>query len=379
MKRVWIGIVTVALSGALFSNALAHKPSDSYLNFKLIDKTITGRWDIAIRDLDFAVGLDANDDGAIIWGELKAQQQAVTSYALSRLTLKNDGVACMSSSTDYLVNDRTDGAYVSLGLEATCAAAPTKLEVGYTLFADIDPQHRGLLGLTSETGTQTAILGPENAAPTLEVANPNPVAQFAEFVRQGVLHIWEGIDHILFLLALLFPSVLRREGGRWVPVLNLREAFFSVLKIVTAFTLAHSVTLTLASLEVISLPSRLVESVIAASVVLAALNNVFPVVQERRRWLVAFGFGLIHGFGFASVLADLGLPKDALVRSLVGFNIGVELGQLAIVVAFLPLAFLARQTVFYKRFTIAAGSLAVAAVAAIWMAERLFDFKVLPI
>jgi hypothetical protein len=119
--------------------------------------------------------------------------------------------------------------------------------------------------------------------------------------------------------------------------------------------------------------------VIAASVVLAALNNVFPVVQERRRWLVAFGFGLIHGFGFASVLADLGLPKDALVRSLVGFNIGVELGQLAIVLAFLPLAFVVRQTVFYKRFTIAAGSLMVATIAAIWMAERVFDFKVLPI
>jgi hypothetical protein len=379
MKRVWIGVVTVALSSALFTNALAHKPSDSYLGFTLNGQSITGRWDIAIRDLDFAVGLDTNDDGLITWGELKTHQQAVTSYALSRLTLKNDGVTCTPSSTDYLVNDHTDGRYVSLGLEAVCATTPTQLEVGYALFADIDPQHRGLLNLTSETGTQTAVLGPDNAAPVLEVARPNPLAQFVEFVRQGVLHIWEGIDHILFLLALLFPSVLRRDQGRWVPVLNLREAFFSVLKIVTAFTLAHSVTLTLASLEVISLPSRLVESVIAASVVLAALNNVFPVVQERRRWLVAFGFGLIHGFGFASVLADLGLPKDALVRSLVGFNVGVELGQLAIVLAFLPLAFVVRQTVFYKRFTIAAGSLMVATIAAIWMAERVFDFKVLPI
>jgi HupE / UreJ protein len=172
---------------------------------------------------------------------------------------------------------------------------------------------------------------------------------------------------------------LRRENGRWMPVGNFRNALSSVVKIVTAFTLAHSITLSLAALEVVSFPSRLVESTIAASVVLAALNNVFPVVQERRRWLVAFSFGLIHGFGFASVLTDLELTQATLLRSLVGFNVGVELGQLTIVMVFLPLAFSLRSSSFYNRFTLAIGSLAVAAIAGIWMAERIFDFKVLPI
>ncbi len=141
---------------------------------------------------------------------------------------------------------------------------------------------------------------------------------------------------------------------------------------VTAFTLAHSITLSLAALEIISLPSRLVESAIAASVVFAALNNLRGTI-ESKRWVMAFAFGLIHGFGFASVLADLGLPQGALVLALVGFNAGVELGQLAIVAVFLPLAFALRGTSFYRVGVLKAGSVLVAMLAAWWLVQRLFD------
>src|SRR5260221_198986 len=135
-----------------------------------------------------------------------------------------------------------------------------------------------------------------------------------------------GLGHILFLLSLLLPAVLVLEGGRWQAVARFPPAFWEVFKIVTSFTVAHSITLSLAALGVISLPSRLVESAIATSVVLAALNNVFPLVHGRR-WMVAFAFGLIHGFGFASVLRDLSLPHGALLIALVGFNLGVEVGH----------------------------------------------------
>ena len=154
--------------------------------------------------------------------------------------------------------------------------------------------------------------------------------------------------------------------------------FWDVLRIVTAFTLAHSITLSLAALSVIALPSRLVESTIALSVVLAALNNLWPVVAGRR-WAVAFGFGLIHGFGFASVLADLGLPRDALVLALVGFNLGVEAGQLAIVALFLPLAYGLRRSWAYRRMIFLGGSVLIALVAAVWMAERIFVLKLMPV
>jgi hypothetical protein len=148
------------------------------------------------------------------------------------------------------------------------------------------------------------------------------------------------------------------------------------LKIVTAFTLAHSITLSLATLGVFSLPSRWVESAIAASVVLAALNNLWPLFHGRR-WAMAFAFGLIHGFGFASVLADLGLPQGTLALALVGFNVGVEIGQLAIVAAFLPLAFMLRDTRFYQRGVFVGGSAAIAMLAALWFAERAFALKLL--
>jgi hypothetical protein len=161
-------------------------------------------------------------------------------------------------------------------------------------------------------------------------------------------------------------------------VAGLRAALADVLKIVTAFTVAHSITLSLAALGVVALPSRWVESAIALSVLLAALNNVLPVARGRR-WAAAFLFGLVHGFGFASVLADLGLQPGALAASLVGFNLGVEIGQLAIVAAFLPLAYLMRSTLFYRRVVLVGGSGAIMLVAALWLGERLFDLKLLPV
>ncbi|MES2583643.1 MAG: HupE/UreJ family protein, partial [Pseudomonadota bacterium] len=189
---------------------------------------------------------------------------------------------------------------------------------------------------------------------------------------EGVWHIWIGFDHILFLLSLLLPAVLVLDGKTWRGAGRFGQAGKEVLWVVTSFTVAHSITLSLAALGLVSLPSRLVESAIALSVVLAAANNVWPVVAHRR-WVVAFCFGLIHGFGFASVLAELGLPTDSLALSLLGFNLGVETGQLAIVAVFLPLAFALRHTAFYRKGVFVGGSLLTMLVAALWLVERVFD------
>jgi HupE / UreJ protein len=203
-------------------------------------------------------------------------------------------------------------------------------------------------------------------------------AQFKQYLNEGVWHIWIGFDHILFLLSLLLPAVLVLQMRRWQGVTNFGLAFREVLWVVTSFTVAHSITLSLAARGLVSLPSRLVESAIALSVVLAAANNLWPVV-EHRRWLVAFGFGLIHGFGFASVLAELGLPTDALALSLFGFNAGVEVGQMAIVAGFLPFAFLMRNTRFYLHGVFVSGSWLTMLVAFIWLLERAFDLKLLTV
>jgi hypothetical protein len=341
----------------------AHKPSDSYLALTAEGQELRGQWDIALRDLEFAIGLDANGDGAITWGELRGKQAEVAAYAFARLKLRE----CELKPGALLVDEHTDGAYAVLQFTAACGAAlPQPLEIEYSLFADLDPTHRGLLRARFGGRTVTGVLGPDQPRLSLDAEGRSRLAQFLDYGREGVWHIWIGFDHVLFLLSLLLPAVLLAAG--------FAPAFWDVLKVVTAFTVAHSITLALAALSVIALPSRLVESAIALSVILAALNNVWPVVQ-RGRWLVAFCFGLIHGFGFASVLTELGLPRDTLLVALVGFNLGVEVGQLAIVSVFLPLAFLLRDTWAYRRVVAVGGSAAIALIAAGWLVERAFDVK----
>ena len=195
---------------------------------------------------------------------------------------------------------------------------------------------------------------------------------FLDYFREGVWHIWTGYDHILFLCSLLLPAVLTRGGGKWTGVNSIGIAFRNVLKIVTAFTIAHSITLSLAVLGYVSLPSRLIESAIAVSVIAAALNNIYPIVHTRI-WIVTFFFGLIHGMGFATALTELGLPSQALAVALASFNLGVEAGQLAIVAALLPLAYLLRQSWAYPRLVLAPGSAVIAAVAGVWLIERSMD------
>ena len=368
-------LVFMLLLCAWLAPAQAHKPSDSYLGLSVQGARIEGQWDIALRDLDFAIGLDGNGDGQLTWDEIRARHAAIAAYALQRLHIATSQGACPLLAGEQLIDHHTDGAYTVLRFAASCpgTAAPASLEIGYTLFADLDPQHKGLLKLTHDGATQTAIFDPDSPRQSLSLAAPDRLAQFGAYVKHGIWHIWIGTDHILFLLSLLLPAVLL--PGLREQQASLRAAFYDVLKVVTAFTLAHSITLTLASLSLVSLPSRWVESAIAASVVLAALNNLYPLFRGKRP-VAAFVFGLIHGFGFASVLRDLGLPQSALVSSLFGFNVGVEIGQLAIVAVFLPLAWWLRKSWLYRQlFTW--GSLAIALVALMWLVERVADIKLI--
>lgn len=356
--------------------AFAHKPSDSYLSLTPRDDGWTARWDIALRDLEYAIGLDSNGDGAITWGELRDRESAVVAYALDHLTLRAGQASCAARPGPLQVVQHSDGAYAALDFTLDCPSTDAQT-LDYRLFFTLDPSHRGLLRVDAPTGTETAVLSPDQPQRRLNAAPASGGQQFASYWKEGVWHIWIGFDHILFLLALLLPAVLWWENGRWRPATALRTVLLETAGIVTAFTFAHSLTLTLAVLGVVDLPSRLVETVIAFTVVLAALNNLFPLITARR-WLLAFGLGLIHGFGFASVLRDLGLPTDALALALAGFNLGVETGQLVIVAVALPLAFILRQTWLYRRLALPVGSAAVALLALVWCLERGLNLNLLP-
>lgn len=370
----------------------AHKPSDSYLTLRLDGeraggRQIEGRWDIALRDLEHALGLDADLDGAITWAELRARHRAIADYALARLEVSASGDICAARVVEQLVDHHSDGAYSVLRFRLDCPRpAGGALAVDYALFFDLDPTHRGLLQLTSPAGVRSAVLSPGDARVELETVRDSAWRELATYWREGVWHIWIGFDHILFLLTLLLGATsCPRQAGTSE---SRRGVTLEVFRIVTAFTVAHSLTLAMAVLGWVSLPSRWVEAAIAATVVLAAIHNLRPearrwragatgacrrrarVTLRGRRWVIAFALGLIHGFGFAGVLADLGLPTGALAVALLGFNLGVETGQLAIVALFLPVAFLLRDSWFYRRVIVAGGSLAVAAIAAVWLVER---------
>lgn len=359
------------------AGAWAHKASDSYLVVDAKGAAITAQWDIALRDIDFALGLDRDGNAEITWGELRARQNDLSAWALSRLEIARGG-ACPLKVSGLQVDDHTDGGYAVLHITGECPAAAGDLGLQYRLLFELDSLHRGLLRLTLDGATHTTVLSPTSGLVRFSAAKVSRWAQFTQYLEEGIGHIWVGFDHILFLLSLLLPSVLVVHMRQWRGVENFGVALREVLWVVTSFTAAHSITLSLAALGLVSLPSRLVESAIALSVVLAAANNIWPVV-EHRRWLVAFGFGLIHGFGFASVLAELGLPADALVLSLLGFNAGVEVGQMAIVAAFLPAAFLLRNTRIYLRGVFVLGSWLTLLVALVWLIERGFDLKVMSV
>lgn len=358
--------------------AWAHKPSDSYLSLTVQHDRIVGQWDIALRDLDYAIGLDGDGNGQLTWGEVRNKHDEIGTYALSRLALSADQQVCAIQLLEQLIDHHTDGAYSVLRFRSDCIRPIERLRVDYRLLFDLDAQHKGLLRLTQGGQTSSAIFSRESPVQEFSIVGRSRWNEGIQFIHEGIWHIWLGFDHVLFLLALLLPAVLIREGGRWQAAGELSSVCWNVVSIVTAFTVAHSLTLSLAALDVVRLPSRFVESTIAASVVLAGLGNLYPMMTNHR-WMVAFGFGLIHGFGFAAVLSDLGLPQDSLLLSLVSFNVGVEIGQLVIVSAFLPVAYVVRRSWSYPRLVLTGGSLAVIAIALVWFTERAFDLQLFPL
>jgi len=386
------GIVGVALLlGAVAASA--HKASDSYLQITASPGRLDVRWDIALRDLDVALDLDGDADGKLTWGEVRSAWPRIESYALQRLAIEG----CPLAATGRGLERRNDGAYAVLQLTSPCTL-PTPPRIAYGLFADVDPTHRGIAKVQRPgAAVELTVLEPRAAmaagdpgraasaaveaarsssARAAAPARPGAVARW-EFFVEGIRHIVTGYDHVLFPLSLLLPAVMRRTPAGRVPVERLSAAVWPVAGIVTAFTVAHSITLGLAALKIVSLTPAFIEPAIAATIVLAALDNVLPIFPVRRV-VVAFFFGLIHGFGFASVLAELELPRADFAWALLQFNLGIEAGQLAIVLVATTVLFTLRRWPGYARVVIGGGSAVAIAIGALWFIERTANVSILP-
>jgi len=329
----------------LAAPASAHLASDSYLRIEAGDQAITGQWDIALRDLDVAVGLDANGDGDITWGEVKAKRREIEVYAFSHLTIGGGGGDCTANPTALLADQHADGGYAVLRFDLACPARPAALTVRYRLLFDLDPTHRGLLTISDRGVAHTAILGPERTGYSVAFGAAQ-TAGFLSFLRLGVDHIVSGRDHLLFLAVLLMPALgAVRRRGIWSSLLEAGA-------LLSLFTAAHAVTVTLAALRVIEVPARISEAAIAFSIAVTAADNIRPFLGNRRS-VIAFGFGLIHGLGFASALGPLALHGWSLIAALAGFNLGIELVQLTLALIAFALAYMIAKT---KSAVIASGA-----------------------
>jgi len=382
-----LGLCLVLL--AVAAGAQAHKSSDSYLQIESGDKGLTVRWDVALRDLDAAIDVDSNEDGKLTWGEVKAAWPRIEAYSMGRFTI----AGCALRSTGQALERRNDGAYAVMFLASDCKLVQMPM-IAYSLFREVDPTHRGIakvqlagqpLALSMLDPTHAAVLpstkdGAAADSSAAGAAHADSVAPSGAlgFLREGVRHILSGYDHVLFLLCLLLPSVLRRTPQGWQPVARLSEAVWPVVGIVSAFTVAHSITLGLAATKVVSLSPAFIELAIAVTIILAALDNVWPIFPVPRV-VVTFFFGLIHGFGFAGVLAELNLPTAEFAWALLQFNVGLELGQLLIVIGVTGVLFLLRERPRYRMWVMGGGSAAAMLIGVLWLIERTANVSILPI
>ena len=244
---------------------------------------------------------------------------------------------------------------VTLVMDFACASDVRELSIRDDLFDVLGSDHHTLAKIESGGEIRELAFATEAREARVSLAARQPSREEGSFFRLGVEHILTGYDHLLFLGALLL------RGGR----------LLSLFKIITAFTVAHSITLALAVFGLVAVPERLVECVIAASIVYVALENVCLRDAPSQRWVVSFLFGLVHGFGFASALSPLHLPPRHLALALLGFNLGVEAGQALVVALLLPILVWMRG-LRWERRAVQTASGAVALLGFIWFVERLF-------
>jgi len=381
---------------AFHSRALAHFPDQSYIYFQIQKESVRGHFEISTKDLNkvFGLALKVGFTKEDVAPHISKIQQYVLQNASFNSAEEGDYKIRFTEPDILRAESFGDFLLLKFELEGV-KKVPEKINIQYEAFVKDIPGHTTLVvieenkntGLVNNESMYSLEFSPAKPRQELLTTEGFLLRSLWVMIQSGMWHIWIGFDHILFLLALLLPSVLKfrsntkvlpagSDNNVWVPVERLRPALKNVVKIVTFFTIAHSITLCLAAFNIISLPPRLIESVIAISIALAAIHNIYPLFSGKE-WLIAFGFGLFHGFGFASVLAEKGLNGNYLGLSIFGFNLGVEIGQLAIILLVFPILYLLRKTFLYPKIRVF-GSIILILFSLYWFIERAFnvDFTV---
>lgn len=350
------GFFVTTLGGG---TASAHQMTLSYVNIMEAGGKVSADIKAPFLDLEVALGVDQNLDGRITWGEAKRNLDRIAAYVLGRTKLSAGGECTLTRKAATPVEQSGEG-YLSLVVTVACPDAKAPIQVASTLFLEVDPTARVLVSSRKGSEERTFVLGAKDVTATPLDAGGEQ-AGILSYVIEGVNHLFGGPDHMLFLLVLIIPAIYSSN--------SLRSVAIAVLLPITGFTLGHALTLTSAASGLIRPPAQLVETLIAATILLTAIDNVKPFIPGPRSG-VAFAFGLIHGFGFASALGALDLSGWQMAGALLGFNIGIETGQAVLALAVCPILFLIRKPAQRYRVMPLGVSVLAGAMAVFWIAER---------
>ena len=389
--RIWMATGVLLLFGAM-PPAHAHKASDAYLSVTqavadaavglAADKaSVNLQLSLATKDLDAALDtLDANNDRQLTWGEIRQAMPEILRRVGQDVQWRCADKPIPVGWALESLEQRSDGVYVRVAARLQCPP-PLALSLHYGLFKEVDSTHRLIVGGNLDGQPLAAVLAPGvRASVALRKAQglqgaqavPTGMASLVHFFPEGVHHILTGYDHLAFLLALLLPISLHLGKRKPAPGGSLQapHGLLALVRTVTGFTLGHSITLLLANIGWIQASGRWVEPAIAATIAVAALLNLYPL-----RWLrgdvLALGFGLVHGLGFSGVMAEAGVTGSLLLWGLAGFNLGVEAGQLAVVLLWCALHLALVRWAHYQAVVVRGGSWALTALAVFWMVQRL--------
>jgi len=368
----------------------AHKPDQSYIFLNINKASVEGRLEINTTDVNRILGVNLPERG-VTDAQAAPLHERMKAYLLQHTSFGTDGKNIpirWTTAKAFNLEEEGEPDYIQYNFVLDHEGElPRLIDVKYDAILALNDQHRGALlieqhwkdGVVDNHTKINYIFTPSAPSTVLDLDDTSIWKGVWALIKLGIWHIWIGLDHILFIVALILPAVVRRDPvntgrfgiSKWIAVPKFKPAFLYIIKIITFFTIAHSITLALAALGWVNLPSRYVEALIAFSIGLAALHNIRPIFKGKE-WVIAFVFGLFHGFGFASVLGEKGLGSDFLAWSLFGFNVGVEIGQLLIICMVFPVLYLLRKTKLYPQILLF-GSIGLILIAIYWTIERLFD------
>ncbi len=390
LRGLIAALASVLVLFTLATPGASHADDQSYLYLDVSDLELAGRVEFPLSDIETVFGIDfvndASDDDtlALIDGRLAELQAyadehlAISTADGTELTIDFEGRSLLS--TDKFDQDNN---YLWLPFELSGYGTPAPRQFVITFdpfFDEIDGRDALIViendlegGIYGNEADFLVAFDADNRTRDIDLGDASSLKNLTASIDLGVDHIKTGPDHVLFVLVLLIPSVLVFRNG-WHPTNGFLSSLWRILKIATMFTIAHSITFSLAGLEILPLPpSKFVEAVIAISIALAAIHSIRPIFPNKE-WLIAFGFGLFHGMGFATLVDGLDVSRSTQLVSLLGRNIGIEIGQVGVIVACFPALNLLRRTRYYLPF-LKGTAIVLSIIAVGWMIERLAEIE----